>query len=356
MRKSKSYVLIFALVILSLVVILTQQLIKTVYVGSHFDRTMIDREHAEMLAIGGINLAIAQLTLEKPRDKKEVRLKRKELPEEKTKRNKKELAIFLRRTLPYINRWKIYKLTEKIDGVDGELKLCISCEQGKININKAFDFKKNVFKPQYKKLLSKLKFQSGQDPPKLFIKKLTNWLKKRKRPLDDLSELQNDSLSLKFFYEPPVRTEKVKAAKPNTSIALQDLFTIWGGDNRIKSGCSLEALFLSDAMCSIFGFRRPRAYDAKLRKDTYKTIIKDFSPALDENSEKYWKQITPLYEPKSGFKIKDNKIFYPKFEPSIYSVLSSGKVGSVEQKLLAIIKKIKLENNSTFKIIRMYWI
>jgi hypothetical protein len=330
-------------------VILTQQLIRTVYVGSHFDRAMIDREHAEMLAIGGINLAIAQLTLEKPKDKKEVRLERKELPEEKKKRIKKELAIFLHRTLPYINRWKTYKLTEKIDGIDGELKLCISCEQGKIDINKVFDFKKKDFKPTYKKLLSKLKFQKGKGTTKLFIKKLTNWLNKRGRPLDDLSELQNDDLLLQFFYEPPVRTKKEKAAKPNKSLALQDIFTIWGSEK-------LEALFLSDALCSIFGFRRPRAYDAKLRKETYKTIIKDFSPNLDENSEQYWKKITPLYEPKSTFKIKDNKIFSPKFEPSIYSVLSSGTVGSVEQKLLAIIKKIKRENVTTFKIIRMYWI
>ncbi|NTW44425.1 MAG: hypothetical protein HGB14_08335 [Anaerolineaceae bacterium] len=39
------------------------------FVGAGFSKTMINREHAEMLALGGINIAIAELTYDK--DEKE---------------------------------------------------------------------------------------------------------------------------------------------------------------------------------------------------------------------------------------------------------------------------------------------
>lgn len=353
MRKSKSFVLMFALAMLSLVVILTHQLIRTVYIGYHFDQSMVEREHAEMLALGGLNLAIAQLTIEKPQLEKDK--KKKLSPEEEKKKKKKEFADFLKRTLPNMNRWQVFPLTELLDGIDGEVKICITCEQGKLNINNIYDFKKSVIKKPYKKLLERIKV-AGKKRGGQFVKKLEAFLKKRNRKIDDISELHDESLEqLKtLFYQPPERTEKIKQAKPNKEVALQDLFTIWSPNEK------LEALYLSDALCALLDFRRPRAYDAELRKEKYKGIIKGFDPSMDQNTKQYWNKFGSIYDMKRTFKIDDLKIFSPKFEPKVYSVLSSGKVGSVEQRLLAVIREVgqKKETNkkTQFEIIRVYWI
>jgi hypothetical protein len=298
-----------------------------VFVGSKFDTSMIDRERAEMIALGGINLAMTQLTLEQeaaPPDKK-----------------LSALAAFLGRVLPSLNRWQTFTLKDEIDGLDGEVKICISCENGKIDINEAFDFKKKKFKPDYEKLIKTLRLTSdrrlGGKTGDLH-KKLVEYLKTRNRKIDDLSELiEEPKLEIpKFFYTPPEKNVKrPRASKPNVDLALSDVFTVWGKSEK------LEALFLSDALCSILEFRRPAAHDAELRAEKFKSVIKNFNPTLGQNDEKYWKIIRPVYEPKSSFKIKDRKIFSSKFEPKVYSVLSSGKVGAVEQQVLAIIEKVE---------------
>ncbi|MBU1007629.1 hypothetical protein KKA53_00945 [Candidatus Dependentiae bacterium] len=376
MRKPKAFVLLFALSILSLVTILTHQLLRTVYVGWHFDRAMVDREHAEMLALGGINLAIAQLTVKKKSFKKtEFSTEKKLSQEELAKKNKQEFNDFLQRVLPHMNRWQLFSLDKAIDGIDGELKFCISCENGKININEAFDFQKQEFKPIYKKFLERLTFRGKEKSAGQFLKNLTKYLTKRNKKIEDISQLYEDTDSSvsELFYEPPQRTIKVKAAKPNNSLTVQDIFTIWSNSE------TLEALFLSDALCGMLGLRRPHAYDAQTRKEKFKEFIKSFDPGTDQNTEKYWNMVNPLYEAKNTAKIKDLKIFSSKFEPKVYSVLSSGKVGKVEQRLLAIIEKVhqekeqgknktpdekpKQENKDsakdqakTFRIVRLYWI
>jgi hypothetical protein len=348
MKKQNSFVLIFSITILSLVMILTFQLLRLVSVGIHFDRTMIDRERAEMLALGGINLAISQLTLEKP-------------TEEKEEAKKKVFTAFLKRVLPNLNRWQAFKLDEQLDGIEGEIKICIGCENGKININEIYDFKKDEFKPEYKKFLEGISFKGEVKTKESFVTLLAELLKKRHKRVDDISELQAHlpAQISQLFYTPPLPSAKPQEDKPNDSIALQDIFTIFSNNEK------LEALFLSDALCSILGFRRPKAHDALLRDETFQKIIKEYKPELDQNTEDYWKIIKPLYEQKDTFKIENTKIFCSKFEPTTYSVLSSGKVGTVEQRIVAILEKQEPEpkepdkqkkHTPEFKVTRLYWI
>lgn len=377
-KRGKGFVLIFTITVLSLVTILTHQLLRMVNVGSKFDRTMVNRERAEMLALGGISLAISQLTVEK---KKPEKNSKKETKDKKKPGGKKDKAFtaYLQNLIPNLNRWQVFELDEEIDGIDGELKICISSEDGKININEAFDFKKQEFKPIYKKFLENLKFKGavggkgGKKGSSLFLKELVKFLKKRSRKIDDISELQ-EGLGKKLsqlFYEPPKRNDKPKKAVPNTALPIQDIFTIWKDDDK------LEGLLLSDSLCGMLGFKRPSAHDAELRKEVFKKVIKNFSPETDQNTDKYWKMLKPLYLPKNITNLTKLKIFSSKFEPRTYSVLSSGKVGKVEQRVLAVIKKVKITEpaKSTkdkkkedkkadkapqpvegFKIVRLYWI
>ncbi len=68
-NKNSASILIITLLTMSIVTIFTQQLVKSSFVGAYFNRTMINREHAEMLALGTINLAMAQLTTRMPEKK-----------------------------------------------------------------------------------------------------------------------------------------------------------------------------------------------------------------------------------------------------------------------------------------------
>ena len=47
--------------------------------------------------------------------------------------------------MPTLNRWQTFELTEEIDGLDGEIKLCITCEDGKLDLNQWYDFNKKKF-------------------------------------------------------------------------------------------------------------------------------------------------------------------------------------------------------------------
>lgn len=347
--KNRSFVLMFTITILSLSTLLTHQLLRIVNVGANFDRTMVDRERAEMVALGGISLAMAQLSETKQKE-------------------------FLEKVLPTLNRWQAFTLYEDIDGIDGEVKFCVSCENGKININEAFDFQKQQFKPTYKAMLENLKLKGPAQQEKQegsFLKELTKFLKKRNRKLDEVTELISGigKNVPQVFYEPPMREKKEKNAKPNVSLAIQDIFTIWTNSDK------LEATLLSDALCAMLELKRPVAHDAQLQADVFKKVSKSFKPETDQNSEDYWKTIKPIYQPKNIGKLAKLGIFSSKFEPTTYSVLSSGKVGNVEQRVLAIIKKVseekqdekkveekkeedekKDQKSSKFKIVRLYWI
>ena len=100
-----------------------------------FSRTVINREKAKMLALSGVQLAMSKLSLP---EKKETKENKAQSPDVMSKK-------FLEKILPIINRWEIISLKEKTDNIDAEIKICIVCENGKININKLYDFNTHKF-------------------------------------------------------------------------------------------------------------------------------------------------------------------------------------------------------------------
>ncbi len=380
MHKNGSIVL-YVLMMLSVVVILTQQLVRSIFVGSQFTKTMVSREHAEVLALSGVNVAIAMLTYDEKDDKEGA--VHEGQSEAQIKPDKKEMAAgegkltgvkkFLSRTIPYVNRWKNFELKEKIDGIDAVLRICLTCERGKININEAFDFQKMEFKKSYEGWLKMMEIP-GRVAQGEMVSKLTEFFKKRKKKLDDISQLQEiPALSgLDIFYQPPQMPIKGKKSQPNSSIALQDIFTTWTEDEKI------DPLWLSDALCALIGLRRPHADDATVRKERYSQFIQSFEKNMAGDWDTNWKVLENLYDqkPKILAEIKNN--FTKVFGPKTFSVLSCGKVGLVEQKVLAVIREETVEEQATdkqkgeageekskespsqpkkqFRILRVYWL
>ncbi len=361
MNKKKASVLLFTLLILSVVTILTQQLFRSVWVGTFFNSRMIAKEQAQMLALGGVNLAISQLTLRKPTKKESAEKKGEDWP----------IKDFLMRVWPNLNRWQTFVLDEKLDGIDGKIKICISCENGKININEAFDFQKLEFKDKFNLLLKGLHIK-GKLAEGEILKRLTGFLKARKRKVDDVSELVNvpGFEHLDVFYKPPKIPKTKQKSEPNIDLALQDLFTIWTSDEKI------ELLFPTDSLCGVFGLRRPQADDAQLMKEKFKIAVGAFKKDWGANWENNWQFMQPIYGPKPKVLKDFNETLSKEFGPEVYSVLSCGEVGEVEQQLLVIIKQMeqkseqkeslpsreekkeeKKENSrKKFKILRMYWL
>ena len=88
------YILVLTLIILSIGVLLVTQLSHRGMVHIHFDQTMIEREKAKSLALGGIQLAISQLSI------KATETAKNEKQEEK-KDQKQEL---IKKIVPAMNR------------------------------------------------------------------------------------------------------------------------------------------------------------------------------------------------------------------------------------------------------------
>jgi len=373
MKKTPGMVLIFSLLILSLMMLLTQQLLRSVYVGSNFIQTMVDRERAEMLVLGGLNVAMQRLQMEE--QKKGQQQNEQQEGDDDKKKKLSPAQKWLQRNYAYMNRWYTVRLQESVDGIDAVLKICISSEHGKINVNEIFDFKKQEVKKEYEILLSGLEIK-GKLKPGAIYKKLVEYLKKRKKKLDDITELYEIKgfENLDIFYDPPKNPVKKKGKiKPNTTLALQDIFTIWSGDDK------LDPLFFSDALCAIFGIRRPHANDARTLNSQFKEFIASFKENFAHDWDKNWQYLEPIYQDKPKFLDKVKNIFSKQFGPKVFSVLSYGKVGQVEQKLLAIIKKIEHKDNKqdqdnqgqqgekkeeeeesaskrSFEVVRVYWL
>lgn len=337
-KRRTGSVVLFSLMFLSIILLLTQQLIRGVFVGANFTRIMVDREQAEILALSGVNIAMAQLRM----DDDKGASKKEDTTTSKDKEKKDEAKLLLQRVLPYLNRWQDFVLQEKLDGIDGLIRVCITCESGKININEAFDFKKMEFKREFALLLKGLEIR-GRLPAGEMFKRLVEFFKKRKRKLDDISELHQiiGFEKLDIFYRPPELLKKGKKGTTNPHITLQDIFTIWSPSNKI------DPLWLSDALCAVFSLRRPLATDSTSGKGRFEKFIKTFKKEMAGDWYTNWKVLEILYDQKPKIIPEIKSLFTKEFGPKVFSVLSCGKVGQVEQYVLAVIREETKKEEAT---------
>jgi hypothetical protein len=342
------YILVLTLMLISIMAIMVTQLFHKAVVQTNFDRIMIDREKAKALALGGIEIAMGQLTIAV--DQKEKKEMQKDDAQKK----------LLKAIVPILNRWQEFPLKEKNDGIDGTVKIAICCEQGKLDINEFFDFEAKKFKNEgqatndAKKVCQEIfnslkKFIGGTDLFSVFEK----FLKGRQYKLNDVTELMEIPefqrvFKLMNFYEPP--TQETKRKRP---VYLTDLFTVWSNHDK------LQPWLLSDSICGIFNFKRAEFNDVGKRKRQIDQIIKDFK-GFNEAVVQVWdKQLKPFY----GRDFKElskivQELLAGQFEPTVFSVLSYGQIGEITQKIFAIIEKRSASQNASGKLVikKLYWL
>jgi hypothetical protein len=347
-NKQKGYVLMLTMLVLSIIALLVTQLFNSGSVHMHFDQVMIDREKAKMLALGGIQLAMSQLSVQTTATGQKPEQKNLEVGS----------VELLKKIIPVLNRWQIFELKKDIDGIDGTVQIAISSEQGKVDLNQLFDFEKKKFKNEgtgsrdTKKIFQDIfgsmkKFVGDKDLFGVFEK----FLKQRHYKLDDVTELLTipefqSVFKTQIFYEPPSKDQKAK--RP---IFLTDFFTVWSGHD------TLQPWFLSDSLLAILNFKRTEPGDSEKRKKQIAELAKTFKGYNQPISQIWDKQLQPLY----GKDYKSiPKVVQPlldgSFEPTVFSLVSYGRVGKITQKIFAIIEKRNSDNHEEFMIKKLYWL
>jgi len=363
-NKRSGYIMIFTLMMIALLTGLVAYLANRSIPYISFTTIVIQREKAKLLALGGIQAALSQLAWaaapEKEKKKKTAGIK-----EEAIKKPEEQDKQFLETILPYINRWQTVSLTKEKDGIEGEILFAISCEEGKVDINQIYDFEKKKFvgeggkdEEDYKKIMQQFfgtleKKIGGQ---KLFDSFAT-FLKNRKYKLNDVTELLTinafEPFKNKLFYEPPQPGKEIPVPKKPTMF-LTDIFTVWSGQKQV------ESWLLSDSMCGLLNLEQSKTGDTEKRKKDVKNWLENFKPSA-KWEEDWDKMLAHVYGKKFNALPKFIKsLLATKFGPTVFSVLSYGKVEEVAQRFLAIIEKSrpsqKEDGRASVIIRKLYWL
>jgi hypothetical protein len=343
--------------IFTLLVVAAAMMIVT-YVGHRgsfylpFSHMIAAREKAKMLALGGVQVAIAQLAF--------VDKKSSSAPSSAESSGGHGKALeeqeFLARILPTLNRWQQFDLKENIDGVDGQIKVCLMCEEGKINLNQIIDFNKGAFlgteQSGWKAIMQEIckSIEKSTKSTDLFPA-LEKIVKDLKYPFNDATELITHKEFSQFkdtlFYQPPTQ-------KKQDNLYLNDIFTVWSSSDK------LEPWFFSDSINGLLGLPRVEVDDIKQRKEQSAAWVKNFKEQT--NWQQDWKAILqPVYGKELRTLPKHiDSMLSTKFAPSYFSVLVHGKVGDVTQCVFAILERNKRSQGDTVvydvAIKKLYWL
>jgi hypothetical protein len=321
-------------------------------------RMMLEREKARMLARSGIEIAMSQISLPDkqqapPKDEKDAA----PIAQEK---QQETLFAFV---VPRLNAWQTFKLTSAVEGMAGEIGVCVMSEEGKLNLNQLFDPATGTLIESLKSnetaaacmrvLFERIEKATGG---KEMLKAFEAFLKKRKTKLDDVTELlmikEFEVFKDTLFYNPP---DKVVPKEVKNTIYLTDIFTIWSGKK------SIQPWLLSDSMCGVLELTRAKegAVDEKQK------IVAEISKAMPESltwPDGWNKNLKLLYGKDFASLPKGIELLLDtKFEPMIFSVICYGKVGKTTQKVFAIVERVKTSTEKdkqqlNVKLKKLYWI
>lgn len=328
-------VTIVVLMMLSVVSLLTQYMLQQARGYYSFNRFAIARLQAEQLARAGLAIAGAQLTLHRY-ELQNISSGQKADQES----SEKSLLHAIRGAL---NQAQVVRLDAVRDGIEGTITWCICCEQGKFNINQAFDFTQKTFREPYRSIFGRLSFRlagGGISAPGLVLEKITEFLAARGRPLEDISELMEvpELQGVLLDYEPPY--ESKKGGKSAAKVALRDLFTVW------TETLALEPWLLSSTTAKVLGLRQTAFDDVHTRASLVSAAVGQFLPSLGRDWQESWpKVMQPLYEAPLPYPQMVSTLFEQQFAPFVFTVLSWGEVQGVSAKLLAVIRLAPQESS-----------
>jgi hypothetical protein len=326
MKKRKStqkeaFIFIYVLIISFLILSIGTYLFYKGIMLPPFSRLTSRKMQAESLALGVVQQCVAQLAYS---------IKVPEKKEETKEKTTPQTSFFddLKTFFPELNRWKSYMLKEQIDGIDAQVKICITSEEGKINVNSLFDFKekklqKNVPIDDFTKSLEKYQIKG-------FKAYIEQFFKKRQKPLDDIVELNNEEYFAKsfgnnIFYQPP---ENDKEAEKKV-LYLTDLFTVF------TDTTTINPFVLSDSLSIVLDVKRAILQTEEERKKQVETIEKQKKESFSWEAD--WKAILqPLYQKPLPFL---GKLFETNPKMRVFSLICSVELAGYQTTVYAVLSR-----------------
>jgi len=294
------YVLIIAVLIIGLMAAMIGRIVNQVVVFNKLQRVLIDREQARMYALSGIEIASAQLAYEE-----------------------KEFI----KAFPTLNRWQQFEMRDSKQGTAGMCEIYVVAEQGKINLNKLYDFKKKQFIKEKNIDGLKILQTAGNVLPakgQIVAEVIGAIFKERGRPLDDLFELFGDKRFKKIADNLMPVPEKIGS--------FTDLFTL-----ETKNEL-LQPLLLSPSMGKVLSLKEITKIDKKAF-DTLKDQLKNLTGSV-QWQQKWDTLIAPIYGKQyASLAAEIKNLFAQEFETLSFSVVSYGKFGNAVVKVYAILQQ-----------------
>jgi|SRR5581483_7402834 len=360
-KNRPGYIMIFTLLVIAASMVIVTYVSHKGALHAPFVHMVVAREKAKLLALAGVQVAIAQLAKAPEKEKEEKKDKKEAKPVD-------EDTFLLQRILPVINRWQIFMLDEQLDGIDGQISLCLMCEDGKININRVYNFKKEAFRGDkekgWKSVMQEL-CKSIEKTTKLndLFPAFEKTFKERRNKYNDATELITKKEFNYFkdflFYEPlsfdkqrANGAETEKKDKKQQQIYLTDIFTIWTNSGKI------DPWLFSHSLITLFGLQQED--DVKKRKELVEGWLKNFKKKADW--EKDWKtMLQPIYGKELRSLPKNiDSMLSTTFAPRFFSVRVHATVGTVTQRLYAIMERIKRSQGTEIVydifIRKVYWL
>jgi hypothetical protein len=320
------YILTLTLALIALCMFISSYVFNRALVFDRLSRTMISREKSRMLASSGIQLGMSQLGSSASEEKEE---------KADAKEKASEGQQLLKAILPVLQKPQQYQLKQSIEGIDGMLILVLNSEEGKININRLYDYNKHQFvgegqpngdmKIMFKELFGLISQKIKGD----LFEDFEKFLKDRKYPLNDVTELLTikkfEIFKNNVFFNPTVPGVQDK-------IFLTDIFTVSSSKKEIDPW--------------LFSHSLKVLLQLNLNVNP-EDLLKNFKEQADWKND--WNKIlTPVYGREfTSLPTMLATLLSPQFAPKIFTVLSQATVENVPVSTLAVLERAKATSKDT---------
>jgi hypothetical protein len=342
---SDGFTLILALLMIALAMLMTSIMFDQGSSYMPYAHAALMRQKATALATAGLAVAQNMLcSLPSEQEQKPGTTVKKEQAKKRT--DEEDTQHLLRTIMPHLNRWQTITLQEDRDGVDGTLHICLMSEDGKLNINKIYDFKNKKFKNEadagggFKAAVAALcaDIEKNMHGKELFSA-LEQFLQKRGYPLNDVTEL----LTIKQFaifknniYHMPLFAPKSDTKEQRPSFALTDIFTTFSTDAAADPWVFSESLRTALHLPATAG----KTADEK-QVQTIAEVTQKYAPDV-QWSQAWNTSLKMLYDVEFSHLPKHSAtLMRGKSALRYFSVLIQTVVGDVTQQFYVILERIK---------------
>lgn len=339
--KRPGYVMMLTLTIIALLTVLVTYVSKVANTYGPLAIRVQEQLKARSLALSGIQVAMAQLA-----DISTVKQDKQSEKKPSAAEKKKKFFAALIKTL---NMVQTFKLSKKVEGIDGTIKLCITCEEGKLNLNHLWNVEKKQFvhvgTPQkevmqraIESLFATIEKASSTEN---LLGSFEGFMKKRGYVLNDVTELlliqEYERFADALFFDP----------QEKETIFLCDLFTLW------TKTMAMDPWVFSQSWQNVLRLSKTM--------DAVDELIEQFTPQTTWKTA--WDNLFVSFYQKNFNSLPKSidSILNTTFEPNLFSVLSYGVVGSSTVKLLAIVELVEKQSKEgssevEIKVRKLYWL